>query len=281
MLNATAGKITRIVHCSDLHFGHGFLQERLEKFAERIHELKPDAVVVSGDLTMRARAGQFRKARAFLKEIQAPLLVIPGNHDIPVYDVLRRLIAPFYNYNRFTAGLSTNPLVLPHVAFLGLNSVYKWRHQQGRLQPDELQGAVDWLKSLPVEIWKIIVVHQQFVNLPGHERPGKMHRGGEILRALSEAGADAVLHGHTHYNRVIEAGEFFSGIHRPLSLVCVGTATSERTRGEEAANNYNLLDFTDNSFVVRQCDWNPDTGHFAECRQYVMERQSSQMPKQA
>jgi len=267
--------LTRVVHCSDLHFGHGFIEHRAERFLHKMEEIKPDAVVVSGDLTMRARPGQFRKARAFLDKIQAPLLVIPGNHDIPVYDVATRFFAPFYNYNRFTAGLGQNPLVLPNAAFLGLNTIYKWRHQQGRVRPEDLQRAKEWLRGLPNTTWKIVVVHQHFINLPGHERPGVMHRGAEILRELADAGANAILHGHTHYNRVIMAGDFFTGISRPLWLVCVGTATSERTRGEVQANNYNLLDFSPGEFVIRQCDWNEKEGHFAECRQYKMERHTA------
>ncbi len=200
MLRATAGRVTRVVHCSDLHYGHGFLELRAEHLAERIKELKPDAVVVSGDLTMRARAGQFAKARKFLLELQTPLLVIPGNHDIPVYDVFTRMVMPFRNYNKYAGDLSTNPLVLPHVAFMGLNTVYVWKHQEGRVRPKELEQAVEWLKSLPGATWKVIVVHQHFINLEGHERPGVMYRGAEVLRTLSEAGADAILHGHTHYN---------------------------------------------------------------------------------
>ncbi len=274
MLRATAGRVTRVVHCSDLHYGHGFLELRAEHLAERIKELKPDAVVVSGDLTMRARAGQFAKARKFLLELQTPLLVIPGNHDIPVYDVFTRMVMPFRNYNKYAGDLSTNPLVLPHVAFMGLNTVYVWKHQEGRVRPKELEQAVEWLKSLPGATWKVIVVHQHFINLEGHERPGVMYRGAEVLRTLSEAGADAILHGHTHYNRVIQAGDYFTGIPRRLSLVCVGTATSERTRGELQTNNYNLLDFTDDEYIVRQCDWSPEVGHFAECRQHITDRQS-------
>ena len=99
-----------IVHCSDLHFGSGFRADLAEELVEHINAARPDLVVVSGDLTMRARSEQFRAARALLLQFQAPLLVIPGNHDVPLYAVWHRALRPFANYREYIADLNRGPI---------------------------------------------------------------------------------------------------------------------------------------------------------------------------
>lgn len=228
--------------------------------------------MVSGDLTMRARSGQFAQARDFFKRVEVPLLIIPGNHDVPLYNVLARAVNPFANYHAYMDDLSTNPLVLPHVGFLGLNTVNPMRHQQGIVRDADMLRSKAWMKELPEEMWRIIVVHQHFANIPGHARPGVMPNAEHVLNEFSKAGAHAVLHGHAHYNRVTTTEEFFPAIRRPVALICVGTATSERTRGEDRTNSYNVLQFTPEQFIVRQCNWDPVAQHFAEIRQFAFER---------
>lgn len=263
---------TRIIHCSDLHFGHGFLPERAERFVDQINEQKPDGVIVSGDLTMRARPSQFKAAREFLQRIQAPLLVIPGNHDVPLYDVYKRITKPFFNYHRYTKDLGTNPLALPHVAFLGLNTVNPRRHQQGRVVLSQLQEIRQWSRVQAVGVWKIVVIHQHLANVTGHERPGVIPDAESVVQAMSEAGIHAVLHGHTHYNNISSSAELFPKVKRPLAIVCVGTATSERLRGHTPANNYNILEFDSRQFLVSQCDWSRQANNFAVCRQVPFDK---------
>ena len=265
-------RATTVVHCSDLHFGHGFLPARAEQLLERITEVQPDAVVVSGDLTMRARPGQFAQACQFLEKLRVPLLIIPGNHDVPLYNVLARAIVPFSNYHAAMDSLSTNPLVLPHVGFIGLNTVNPLRHQQGIVHEDDLRGAVNWMGGIPADLWRIVVVHQHLANVPGMVRPGVIPNAEHVLSELSAGGAHGLLHGHTHYNRVTTSSEFYPKIVPPVALICVGTATSERTRGEDRTNSYNVLQFTAEKFVVRQCNWDPQTRHFAELRQFAFDR---------
>lgn len=221
---------------------------------------------------MRARPAQFEQAQAFLKRVGAPVLVIPGNHDVPLYNVFARAISPFANYLEYIEPLSTNPLVLPHVAFLGLNTVNPLRHQQGIVREADRDRAVQWLGGVAPGLWRVLVVHQHFANVPGIHRPGVIPNAGESLRAFAAAGTQAILYGHTHYNRVTTTREFFPEISPPIALVCVGTATSERTRGEDRTNSYNVLQFTAERFVVRQCNWDPATRHFAELRQFAFER---------
>jgi 3',5'-cyclic AMP phosphodiesterase CpdA len=259
------------VHCSDLHFGHGFIPARAEQLLDRIKEVAPDAVVVSGDLTMRARPAQFAEARAFLQRIGVPLLIIPGNHDVPLYDLFARAMHPFANYHAYMDDLSTNPLTYEHVAFVGLNTVNPRRHQQGIVRDQQLAEVAVWGRSISVP-WKIAVVHQHFANVPGHHRPGAMPNPEHILQSFASSGVQAVLHGHAHYNRVTTTREFFPSIAPAVALICVGTATSERTRGEDRTNSYNVLQFTPDKFLIRQCNWDPISGNFSEIRQFAFTR---------
>lgn len=247
-----------IVHCSDLHFGSGYRPELGEDLVEQINEVNPDLVVVSGDLTMRARSEQFEAARKLLLQFNAPLLVIPGNHDVPLYAFWDRAMHPFDNYRRFIEDLNAGPIRLKNVALFGMNTVNPWRHQQGKIRLRELAELERWMADVPGETWKLAVVHQQFADIPRHERPGIYPHAEARLRRISEAGVHAVLHGHVHYHHVASSAEFYPGIQRPVVLVCAGTPTSLRTRGATLSNNFNILKFYKQNFEVHQCNWTDD-----------------------
>jgi hypothetical protein len=260
-----------VVHCSDLHFGRGFQAEPARRLAGQITRLKPAAVVVSGDLTMRARAGQFRQAADYLRAIAPPTLIIPGNHDIPVFDLLTRLAAPFRNYRRFIEPLNTNPLMLRHAALIGIDTITPWRHQQGRIRDADLASAAHWLDTAGPSRWRVAVVHQQFANLPGVDRPGTYPNAETALGALSAAGAHAALHGHIHVASARSSREMFSAMARPVVVVSAGTPTCARVRGtDRRAFSFNLLEFGKAHFSVTPMDWDSAAGDFApgDARQF-------------
>ena len=110
-----------IVHLSDLHFGR--LDVRIiEPLVQRIDSIRPDLVAISGDLTQRARRRQFREARAFLDKLSFPTLVVPGNHDVPLFNVAERLLDPFRGYRRFVSANLEPAHLDDEVAVVGLNS---------------------------------------------------------------------------------------------------------------------------------------------------------------
>jgi DNA repair exonuclease SbcCD nuclease subunit len=253
-----------VVHCSDLHFGRGFQREPARMFAAQMQRIRPDAVVVSGDLTMRARPGQFREAAGFLRAVAAPTLIIPGNHDIPVFDLATRLVAPFCNYRRHIAPLSSNPVVLRHAALVGIDTVTRWRHQRGRLRADDLARAAEWMRGTTPARWRVAVVHQQFANLPGVDRPGTYPNAEAALGALSAAGAHAVLHGHIHVASARSSRDIFPSIARPVVVVSAGTPTCGRLRSaDRRVFSFNLLEFGPRHFGVTAMDWDHDAGDFA------------------
>lgn len=261
-----------VVHCSDLHFGSGFLPKRAADLLDHINEANPDLVVVSGDLTMRARSEQFEAARTFLLQIKAPKLVVPGNHDVPLYDVWRRVTGPFANYKKYIADLNEGPVKLQHVALFDMNTVNPRSHQRGKFRILELLELEKWTQAQGYETWKLAVVHQHFANVPGHERPGAFRFGERVLNRMSSAGVHAVLHGHVHYHHVVSSAEFFPEMERPVVLVCAGTPTSLRTRGAIPTNNFNVLHFYKDYFEVHQCDWIAEDKGFERSRHVKFDR---------
>lgn len=242
---------TTILHCSDLHFGHGFLPDRLTALSRAVRDIRPDLVAVSGDLTMRARPGQFADAARFLAEAAETtrVVAIPGNHDIPLYALHMRLTRPFAGYRRAVAPWSLEQQGVTvgsgGVELFGMNSIDPFRHQRGIMRPAALTAAVDWARTRPAGAWRVVMFHQHVADLPGHARPGRFPNAEPILRKLSEAGADAVLFGHAHYPHVRPAVADFPGLASapPIALVQSGSATCARTRGPRPANAFNLLHF--------------------------------------
>jgi 3',5'-cyclic AMP phosphodiesterase CpdA len=262
-----------VLHCSDLHFGRGFRQEPAAKLLEQAQRLSPAAVVVSGDLTMRARAGQFLAAREFLRQLPAPLVVIPGNHDIPLYHVLLRLTNPFRNYRRHIEDLNAAPLDLGTVAIFAMNTINPWMHQKGRIRESQLHRLREWAAGTGAGKWRVAVVHQQFANTADNRRPGVYRRPENLLREFSDAGVHLVLHGHVHASGVKTAGEFFPGSGLPTVVSAAGTASSGRLRGgAERVYQFNLVEFGTDGFSITPYNWNPSMRDFAAGEPKAFER---------
>ncbi|WP_149139980.1 metallophosphoesterase family protein [Gemmobacter caeruleus] len=226
--------MTRIVHLSDLHFGA--LSPGLEPpLRARIRALAPDLVIVSGDLTQRARAGQFAAARAFLHGLGPPVVAVPGNHDIPLYNLLARVFWPFRAYRH-----GWSPDLEPvwqgdHAVVAGINSANPLAWKQGRITDRQLDhlgrvfaGAGDRAR--------VVFLHHPLEHLPG-ERQWLMQGAARALRVLPQIGAQIVLSGHVH---VSHAGPFTAA--PGLLFVQAGTGLSHRRRAE--ANAFNLIDLT-------------------------------------
>jgi 3',5'-cyclic AMP phosphodiesterase CpdA len=150
-----------VVHLSDLHFGRAD-QELIGPLIETVHELRPNLVAVSGDLTQRARASQFRQARAFLKSLPCPQIVVPGNHDVPLHNVLARFTSPLERYRRYITDDLRPFYIDDEVALLGINSARSLTIKGGRIRREQLDWICDKLESLGREVVKLIVTHHPF-----------------------------------------------------------------------------------------------------------------------
>lgn len=270
--------LATLLHCSDLHFGRAFQPHVAERLLHKVEALNPGAVIVSGDLTMRARAHQFHEAREYLKQIRRPMLLIPGNHDVPLYDLVARFTKPFGNYTKYTADLSQNPIQLNGVGIFGINSVNPRRHQKGHFTHEHLHAVSRWLGDLPARSWRFVVTHQHFVVIPGYFRPGSIKNAERVLHELSQGGVHGILSGHMHFNYVGSTRDFFPHLRRPIALVHAGTATSGRLRGHESVrglshvNNFIFVEFTQDDFRVSPYDWSDEDDDFVRAETTVYDR---------
>ncbi|MGZ9809729.1 metallophosphoesterase family protein [Pseudoroseicyclus sp. H15] len=239
--------MARIVHMSDLHFGRA-RPELLTPLVEQVNALAPDLVAVSGDLSQRARNREFAAAAKLLDRLEAPKLVVPGNHDVPLWNVLLRVLHPFRKYRAHFGNDKEPQTRIGDVAVIGVNSVDPKVHQAGRMDSERLDKVVGRLSSLPEDTLKVIVMHHPIVHPPGSDK-APMAGAVKAARAFSDAGADIVLTGHLHTWKA-ETFEMPDGL--ALLFIQAGTGLSTRKRGEP--NDFNLIDCRPGQAVVtRYC----------------------------
>jgi 3',5'-cyclic AMP phosphodiesterase CpdA len=245
--------VRTIAHLSDLHFGREAARV-VEAVLEDLAEHRPDLVVVSGDLTQRARRRQFQAARAFLDRFPAPVLVVPGNHDIPLFDLARRFFRPLARYRELvTADL--DPLFHDdELAVLGVNTARSNVVKNGRLSHAQIDGIRERLQPLPPRVFKVLVTHHPFAPPPGTRESRLVGRGLQALQVAEACGVDLLLAGHLHVGYSGDVRAHHLSIRRSILVVQAGTATSLRVRGEPNTYNVITVDGPSLSLAVRAWD---------------------------
>jgi 3',5'-cyclic AMP phosphodiesterase CpdA len=194
---------------SDLHFGaRNALREpdADRAAAELVERVDPALVIASGDLTHRGRRDQHEAAARFLRGLGRPLLVVPGNHDIP-YSFPARFIHTWREFER--EWQTTEPQFAgSDVHVVGLNSVRAWRHQSGGIPEKTLDAAVERLQAAQPGALRVVVLHHQLVGAPWRTRKRPVARRTHVLSRLVDCGAELIIGGHTHQGTVCERHEF-------------------------------------------------------------------------
>jgi 3',5'-cyclic AMP phosphodiesterase CpdA len=260
--------MTRIVHLSDLHFGAH--DERLVEAVDwQIDELKPDLVVISGDFTQRARTEQFQEACEFLEGLRDrghEVLGVPGNHDVPLYDVLRRFLSPLARYRRFIDNTLCPFIELPGVAVLGINTARSLTFKDGRINKDQVAFIRETFSRTPSDAVRILVTHHPLFALTvGDEVERAIGRQEMALDAIEEAGVDMLLAGHAHHASSQDAGDIVTRAGGVL-VVQAGTATSTRVRKQE--QSFNTIDLDGDSATITIHAWNGDDFKATDAQRY-------------
>ena len=185
--------MTRIVHLSDLHFGAH--DDRLVEAVDwQVDKLQPDLIVISGDFTQRARTEQFREACQFLQGLHDrghEVLAVPGNHDVPLYDVLRRFLSPLARYRRFIDESLCPFIELPGVAVLGINTARSLTFKDGRINEDQVTFIRDTFAHVSKDVFRILVTHHPLFALQvGDAVERAIGRHELALEAVEESGVD-------------------------------------------------------------------------------------------
>jgi 3',5'-cyclic AMP phosphodiesterase CpdA len=249
-----------VAHVSDLHFGR-LDPSTLPALAHAITAAQPDALVVSGDLTQRAREREFVEARAFLDSLPFPKIVVPGNHDIPLYDVVARSLRPLARYKRHIAE-ETEPFYADaEMAIAGINTARSLTVSGGRINKRQAQRVCRYFGSADGGRTRIVVTHHPF-DLPDRsDFNGLVGRAKMAVAAFAQCRVDIVLSGHMHIGGADESTVRYRMPGRSMLLVQAGTASSSRRRGK--ANSCNIIRINRPRIDIDHLEWDDERNDFS------------------
>ena len=249
--------MARLAHLSDLHFG-AHDPRLVAAVEERIDAEKPDLVVISGDFTQRARTEQFKEACRFLERLRDAgheVLGVPGNHDVPLYDVLRRFLSPLTRYRRYIDDSLCPFHELGDAVVLGINTARSLTFKDGRINAEQVEYIAETFARARPEAARILVTHHPLFALPVGDGPDlgtPIGRQELALGAIADAGVDLLLAGHNHRASTHHAPDLVTRAGSAL-VIQAGTATSTRLREEE--QSFNLIDVSAADVTVTVQAW--------------------------
>ena len=273
-----------ILHASDLHFGEPHLPAPANALVRLAEKTRPAAIVISGDLTQRAKVREYRAARDFLARLpRIPLVVTPGNHDVPLYRVWERLFAPYRNYRRYIERRLDTVLDIAGegdragLRIVSLNSAApRTAIVNGRLGGRQLGFAAGAFATAPPGSGRVLVVHHNLLRPGDADTVPPLPRASHILRRALDWGVDVVLAGHIHRTHLAwSGGRRGPGRGRRIPVVVTGTTSSNRGRGaEKGRNSLNLVAVTGSGAVVTVYLYCGETDRFREREQHTFPRRA-------
>lgn len=240
--------MSRIVHLSDLHFG-AHTPGLAERLAHQLGELEPDLIVISGDLTQRAKHNEFRDAAAFIRELPAPSLVVPGNHDLSTFDLPERMLFPWGKWKQHISRVLEPTVTGPDFVAVGLNTArrvnlhFDW--SRGRINLAQVMHVERELAKQPKDFLRIVVTHHPFTLTDAAKSRGVIGRLGMAAPRFEAAGVDLVLSGHIHLA--------YAKLCRGIIVANAGSGISHRLKGE--ANSFNLITADKDYIEILQMAW--------------------------
>jgi 3',5'-cyclic AMP phosphodiesterase CpdA len=247
-----------IVHLSDLHFGR-IDPPILGPLVEFIGAVKPDVVAISGDLTQRARTAEFIAAREFLASIPFPQIVVPGNHDVPLHNVISRFARSLDRYRRYINADLQPVYADSEIVVVGVNTARALTGKDGRINRTQLEKLRATLQAAPSHLTKIVVTHHPF-DLPAGTAGRVVGRSQLAMKTLAECGVDLLLAGHFH---IADTGQTAKRYKMPgYSAIIVSSGTSTSTRGRGQPNSFNVIRIERPDITIERRIWRRDSGTF-------------------
>ncbi len=265
----------RLAHLSDLHFGRIAHVDVVGRLRASVNESEADVVAISGDLTQRARPAQFERARGFIESLDAPIIVVPGNHDIyPWWRPFARLSRPLDRYQTWITEDVLPSYTDDRLAVLGVNSAHGWALKNGWIRDEHVEAIIGFFEDKPSSVYKVLVLHHHLKGLSQFRRHDVARRASTALEAVKKCGVDLILCGHLHESHIerVRSGE---GAHQ-LVVSSAGTASSDRGRGEDVGvNGYNLVEISDDQKVIVERRYDAGRGRFEAYRTSTFSRERS------
>lgn len=228
----------KIIHLSDLHFGTED-PAMVEMVVAKVAELDPHVLVVSGDLTQRARTKEFRAAKVFLDRLPRPQIVVPGNHDVPLYNVYDRFLRQLDKYEKFITHDLTPVFVDEEIAIVGINTARSLTIKGGSINDEQIEFIRSRFHDLSEKMLKVVVTHHPF-DLPfGHDEDDVVAGAENAMPLIADSGGDVFLAGHLHVSNIETTAKRYKLANGRVALIIqAGTATSVRVRDEPHSFNY-------------------------------------------
>jgi 3',5'-cyclic AMP phosphodiesterase CpdA len=252
--------VRTLVHLSDLHFGR-IDRSLVEPLRRAVTDAQPDLTVISGDFTQRARRSQFASAQAFLQSLQMKTLVVPGNHDIPLFDIVERFAAPLTRYRQFISVALEPEYEDDEMIVIGVNTARAlvFPFGEGRINERQVGRIVQRLSGVAPAKLRVIVTHHPFDLPPGVHERRLLGRSAAAMSKLAAANADLFLSGHLHISHVSHAVDRYEIEGHSALIVQAGTV-STRSRGEQPS--FNVLRIQRPNIELMRCSWDDVAGTF-------------------
>ncbi len=231
----------KVVHISDVHFGTADAA-MVELVVARINEISPDVLVVSGDLTQRAKSEEFKQARGFLDRLPKPQIVVPGNHDVPLFNVVDRFLRKFEKYEKYITSDLTPTFIDDEIAIVGVNTARSLMIKGGRISNEQIEYIQAQFCGLNDKMLKIVVTHHPFDLPEGHTADDVVGHAEKAMPLIADCGGDVFLAGHLHVSNIETTAKRYTLDNGRVALIIqAGTATSVRVRGEP--HSFNTIEF--------------------------------------
>jgi 3',5'-cyclic AMP phosphodiesterase CpdA len=241
-----------LAHISDLHFGMEDT-EVADALTADLLDIRPDLLIVTGDLTQRARRSQFVAAKEYLDRFPIPRVVVPGNHDVPLFNLFGRFACPLARYCENVARDLSPFYADGEIAVFGITTVRSLLWKEGRISVEQMEEIRRRLCSVSPGIFKILATHHPFIPPPDDPGIRRVGRSARALKIIDECGVELLLSGHLHHGYSGDVRPYYPGTRRSIVVVQAGTSISRRTRA--GPNAYNVIRISPDMMDLQVRQW--------------------------